>query len=162
MCKFGIHVIIYTIIIIFIAGAERYRAITTSHIRNADGAYLVYDITNHTTFENIDFWYDTLKKATDDNIVIYLVGNKGDLIDSSPRNRKVTKEQAIQYSKYRHFQGFGECCALKNVNIKETFTSFYKTLYKRNKNNLKEKTQEKIEQLKILQSKHSNKNKDCC
>ncbi len=27
------------------SGAERYRAITTSHIRGADGAYLVYDVT---------------------------------------------------------------------------------------------------------------------
>ena len=51
------------------------------------------------TFENIDFWLETVKKATDDNIVIYLVGNKADLIDSSGNNRRVTKEQAIQYSK---------------------------------------------------------------
>ena len=114
------------------------------------------------TFENIDFWLETVKKATDDNIVIYLVGNKADLIDSSGNNRRVTKEQAIQYSKYRHFQGFGECSALKNINIKETFTSFYKTLYKKNKTKLIEKTQEKLTQLKILQNKHSNKNKDCC
>ena len=71
------------------------------------------------TFENIDFWLETVKKATDDNIVIYLVGNKADLIDSSGNNRRVTKEQAIQYSKYRHFQGFGECSALKNINIKK-------------------------------------------
>ena len=122
----------------------------------------MYDITNQSTFDNIDFWLETVKKATDDNIVIYLVGNKADLIDSSNRNRRVTKEQAIQYSKYKHFQGFGECSALKNINIKETFTSFYKTLYKKNKNKLIEKTQQKLNQLKILQSKHSNKNKDCC
>ena len=110
----------------------------------------------------MDFWLETVKKATDDNIVIYLVGNKADLIDSSNRNRRVTKEQAIQYSKYRHFQGFGECSALNNINIKETFTSFYKTLYKKNKTKLIEKTQEKLTQLKILQNKHSNKSKDCC
>jgi hypothetical protein len=51
---------------------------------------------------------------------------------------------------------------LNNINIKETFTSFYKTLYKKNKTKLIEKTQEKLTQLKILQNKHSNKNKDCC
>ena len=102
------------------------------------------------TFENIDFWLETVKKATDDNIVIYLVGNKADLIDSSGNNRRVTKEQAIQYSKYRHFQGFGECSALKNINIKETFTSFYKTLYKKNKTKLIEKTQEKLTQFENI------------
>ena len=103
---------------------------------------------------------ETVKRATDDNIVIYLVGNKADLIEHST-HRRVTKEQAIEYCKYSHFQGFGECSALKNINIKETFTSFYKTLYKKNKNKLNEKTQQKLNQLKILESKHS-KNKDCC
>ena len=131
-------------------------------MRNADGAYLVYDITNSSTFEKIGFWLESIKRATDDNIVIYLVGNKVDLIDSSGHNRKVTKEQAIQYSKNNHFQGFIECSALRNINIKETFTSFYKTLYKKNKNKLMEKTQEKLTQLNILQNKHSNKNNDCC
>ena len=92
-------------------------------------------------------------------LYIQLVGNKADLIDSSNRNRRVIKEQAIGYSKLRHFQGFGECSALKNINIKETFMSFYKTLYKNNKNKLIEKTQQKINQLKILKNKHSNKNK---
>ena len=72
-----------------------------------------------------------MKKATDDNIVIYLVGNKADLIDSSNRNRKVTKEQAIQYSKFRHFQGFGECSALKDINIKEKVKDYLETdIYK--------------------------------
>lgn len=62
---------------------------------------------------------------------------------------------AIQYSKSKHFQGFGECSALKNVNIKETFESFYKTLYKKNKNKLKEKTDKKVIQLeKMKKLKH--------
>ena len=69
-------------------------------------------------------------------------------------------EEAIDFSKTNHFQGFCECSALKNVNIKEVFTSFYKTLYKKNKTILKEKTKEKIIYLKKLQEKHSNEN--CC
>jgi len=81
---------------------------------------------------------------TDDDIVIYLIGNKVDLY----KNRKVTKEEAIQYSKYRHFNGFGECSSLKNINIKGTFTSFYKTLYKKNKNKLITKIVQKLNVLK--------------
>ena len=143
------------------SGAERYRAITTSHIRNADGAYLVYDVTNQSSFDNIDFWLEIIKKATDD-VVIYLVGNKADLTVDDPNRRKITKQQAIYYSKLRHFQGFGECSALKNVNIKETFESFYHTLYKKNKNNLKQTTDNKIIQLSEMQEKHLNNNKECC
>lgn len=144
------------------SGAERYRAITTSHIRGADGAYLVYDITNQISFNNIDFWLETLKKATDENIVIYLVGNKGDLVSDNKNNRKITKEEAITFAKMRHFQGFGECSALKNINIEETFNSFKKTLYKKNKDKLEEKTKLKLRELDILREKHRNKDKECC
>ena len=144
-----------------LAGAERYRAITTTHIRNADGAYLVYDITNYSTFENIDFWLDIIKKSSDDDIVIYLVGNKADLLYDEDK-RKVSKEHAITYSKLRKFQGFGECSALRNININETFSSFYKTLYRKNKGKLEEKLKKKIIELEDLKKNHINKAKDCC
>ena len=101
-----------------------------------------------------------IKKAIGDNIVIFLIGNKGDLIEKSKINRKVTKEEAIEFSRLNHFQGFCECSALKNVNIKEAFSSFYKALYKKNKGILKEKTKEKIILLKRLQEKRSTDN--CC
>ena len=143
------------------SGAERYRAITTSHIRNADGAYLVYDVTNQSSFDNIDFWLEMINKATDD-VVIYLIGNKADLTVEDSNRRKISKQQAIYFSKLRHLQGFGECSALKNVNIKETFESFYHTLYKKNKDKLKTKTNIKLDQLKELEKKHSNQNKECC
>ena len=101
-----------------------------------------------------------IKKAIGDNIVIFLIGNKGDLIEKSKINRKVTKEEAIEFSRLNHFQGFCECSALKNVNIKEVFKVFYNALYKRNKMILKEKTNEKIFILKKLQEQRSfNK---CC
>ena len=131
-----------------------------NHIHNADGAFLVYDITNENSFHSINFWLNLMKKSIGDNAVIYLIGNKGDLIERSKNNRKVTKEEAIEFSKLNHFQGFCECSALKNVNIKESFSSFYKTLYKKNKGILKEKTKEKIIFLKKLQDKRSSDN--CC
>lgn len=123
---------------------------------------MVYDITNSASFENINDWLEIIKKATDDDIVIYLIGNKADLAEDE-RKRKVTKEMAIHYSKSKHFQGFGECSALKNVNIKETFESFYKTLYKKNKTKLKEKTERKVILLKeSMKNKSSKNNKECC
>ena len=101
-----------------------------------------------------------IKRAIGDNIVIYLIGNKGDLIERSKKNRKVSKEEAIEYSKVNHFQGFCECSALKNVNVKEVFKLFYNTLYKKKKKLLKEKTNEKIIILKKMQEQR-NFNK-CC
>ena len=143
-----------------LAGAERYRAITTNHIRNADGAFLVYDICNQNSFNAINFWLNIIKKTIGENVVIYLIGNKADLIEKSKKNRKVSKEEAIEFSKTNHFQGFCECSALKNVNINEAFISFYKSLYKKNKGILDQKTNEKIIYLNKLKEKHSNDK--CC
>ena len=101
-----------------------------------------------------------LKQTCDDDLVIYLVGNKADLVNMNTKLRQVSKD--VLFSKGKSFQGFGECSALRNTNINEIFQSFYKTLYKKNKNKLEEKTKRKIIHLENLQKKHSNKNKECC
>ncbi|KAM1398079.1 hypothetical protein ACFX2I_015580 [Malus domestica] len=61
------------------AGQERYRAITSAYYRGAVGALLVYDVTRHVTFENVERWLNELRDHTDSIIVIMLVGNKADL-----------------------------------------------------------------------------------
>ena len=43
------------------AGQERYRAVASSYYRGAVGALIVYDITNHKTFMNVDNWVQELK-----------------------------------------------------------------------------------------------------
>ncbi|CBI20177.3 unnamed protein product, partial [Vitis vinifera] len=53
------------------AGQERYRAITSAYYRGAVGALLVYDVTRHATFENVDRWLKELRNHTDPNIVTY-------------------------------------------------------------------------------------------
>jgi small GTP-binding protein len=140
------------------SGAERYRAITTSHIRNSDGAYIVYDVTNETSFSNLPFWYNLIKEATDDDIVIYLIGNKIDLIYE--QGRMVNKNLAVNFVREYNLQGYAECSAKTNENVEEIFQSFYKTLYKRNKNKLFEKTNKRVNDTeKILKTKNQNR---CC
>nr|CAD1834314.1 unnamed protein product [Ananas comosus var. bracteatus] len=58
------------------AGQERYRAVTSAYYRGAVGALVVYDVTRHITFENVERWLKELRDHTDANIVIMLVGNK--------------------------------------------------------------------------------------
>jgi small GTP-binding protein len=140
------------------SGAERYRSITTSHIRNADGAYIVYDVTNESSFENLNFWYDCIRNSTDEDIIIYLIGNKSDLIYE--HGRMVPKENAINFVKNKNLHGYAECSAKNNENVSDTFKSFYKTIYKRNKMKLEEKTKNKLELEKKI-SKEREK-KECC
>ena len=58
------------------AGQERYRAITSAYYRGAVGALLVYDISKHVTFENVERWLKDLRDHAEPNIVVMLVGNK--------------------------------------------------------------------------------------
>ena len=61
------------------AGQERYRAITSAYYRNAVGAFLVYDVSKASSFENLQRWAQELRDHADPHIVVYLLGNKSDL-----------------------------------------------------------------------------------
>ena len=63
----------------FFSLVKRYRAITSAYYRGAVGALLVYHVTRHVTFENMERWLRELRDLTDANNVIMLVGNKADL-----------------------------------------------------------------------------------
>ena len=141
------------------SGAERYRAITTSHIRGADGAYLVYDVTSEMSFKNLNFWYESIKNSADNDIVIYLIGNKSDLIYEE--GRMVNKQEAINFVRTNNIQGYAECSAKTNENILETFRLFYTSIYKKNKTKLLKKIRKRMEKMQA-QINQKNKETFCC
>jgi small GTP-binding protein len=65
------------------SGAKQFLSITTTHYRFAVGAFLVYDITNLQSFQNLSGWLDKIRSYSDDNVKIALIANKKDLVDSS-------------------------------------------------------------------------------
>ena len=140
------------------SGAERYKAITTTHIRGADGAYIVYDISDESSFNHLLYWYNYIKDAADEDIIIYLIGNKSDLIYEE--GRSVKKKDAMEFADKYKLHGYAECSAKNNENIQETFKKFYNLIYNKNKNKIKEKTKMKLE----LMNKKNNekKNESCC
>ena len=140
------------------SGAERYKAITTTHIRGADGAYIVYDISDESSFNHLLYWYNYIKDAADEDIIIYLIGNKSDLIYEE--GRSVKKKDAMEFANKYKLHGYAECSAKNNENIQETFKKFYNLIYNKNKNKIKEKTKMKLE----LMNKKNNekKNESCC
>ena len=140
------------------SGAERYRAITTNHIRGADGAYLVYDVTSEMSFKNLEYWYNCIKDSADSDIIIYLIGNKSDLIYEE--GRAVKKMDVIDFVKKHNLQGYSECSAKNNENIQETFKLFYTSIYNKNKIKLEEKTKKRINF--ITQKKDDNYQNNCC
>ncbi|KAF8097415.1 hypothetical protein N665_0289s0004 [Sinapis alba] len=107
------------------AGQERYRAITSAYYRGALGALLVYDITLHITFENVEQWLKELRDHTDDNIVIMLVGNKADL----HHLRAVQEDEARSFSE-RENMFFMETSALDATNVEQAFTHVLTQIYR--------------------------------
>ena len=64
-------------------------------MRNADGAFIVYDITNESSFDAIDYWYEQIKLSSNDDIIIYLLGNKIDLNN----NRIISRNSGLDKAK---------------------------------------------------------------
>ncbi|GMF20588.1 unnamed protein product [Phytophthora fragariaefolia] len=55
------------------AGQERFRAITRSHYRRADGALLVYDVSDAGTFERLGEWLHTLRETAGESLSASMV-----------------------------------------------------------------------------------------
>ena len=69
------------------AGLERYRALIPSYVRGASVIFIIYDISNKDTFNNLGTWINFIKQINTDSSRIVLCGNKTDL------DRKVTTEE---------------------------------------------------------------------
>jgi small GTP-binding protein len=61
------------------AGQEAYRSITHTYYRDSHCAFIVYDITQGQTFDEIESWIVDVRKYCPPNCVIVLIGNKLDL-----------------------------------------------------------------------------------
>ena len=49
------------------------------HYRRAEGALVVFDMTNENTFKSIKRWVESIKEHAAENVVIVIVANKSDL-----------------------------------------------------------------------------------
>lgn len=107
------------------AGQERYRAITSAYYRGAVGALLVYDVTRHATFENVERWLKELRDHTDPNIVVMLIGNKSDLRHLVAVQMEDGKTFAEKESLY-----FMETSALEATNVENAFTEVLTQIYR--------------------------------
>ena len=78
----------------FFKGQELYRTMIRYYYRNSKGIMLVYDVTNESSFNDIELWLEQIRENcnSDDELVILLIGNKIDLIDQ----RVITYERALQ------------------------------------------------------------------
>ena len=142
------------------AGQERYRSITSAYYKGAKGAFIVYDITRKTTFENIDKWIADLKTNGDSNISIVLIGNKSDLEEK----REVTKEEGLKKSQDCK-TAFMETSALNGDNVHKAFDELIEQIYQNNSALLEQENDVEIDKGVNLNEENNENNKEkksCC
>ena len=96
------------------SGQEKYKGLIPSYIRNSSIVFIIYDVSNRTSFENIPKWIDFVKSI--ENTTLILLGNKIDL------NRKVETNEGKKLAKDKGILFF-ESNAKSNENIKKIFLS---------------------------------------
>ncbi|XP_044750859.1 ras-related protein Rab-18-B-like [Coccinella septempunctata] len=104
------------------AGQERFRTLTPSYYRDAQGAILVFDVSNYSTFSRLETWLNELDTySTKSNIVKMIVGNKID-----KEKRKVSREEAMNFAR-RHQTLYIEASAKTRDGVN---TAFEELVYK--------------------------------
>ena len=61
------------------AGQERYKALIPSYVRGASIIFIIYDISDIKTFNNLETWINFIKQVNTDESLLILCGNKNDL-----------------------------------------------------------------------------------
>ncbi|XP_007893039.1 ras-related protein Rab-39B [Callorhinchus milii] len=107
------------------AGQERFRSITRSYYRNSVGGFLLFDLTNRKSFENITEWLNEINEHVFPNKTIFvLLGHKCDLTD----DREVTREEVEKLA-----EGLGleylETSAKDNTNVEKAFVTLTRCIY---------------------------------
>ena len=110
-------------------GAEKFHSIAIKNIKNVDGIILVFDITSRTSFENLSFWINSIKKLSK-NPFIVLFGNK---IDREKSEWKVAKEELNKFSEENNIKYLGVSAKTKK-GIDEGFNYIANKVLENNEN----------------------------
>lgn len=109
------------------AGSERFRALTPSFFRRAQGVILVYDIGNRESFLELQRWYDETFVYVDSAVVL-VMANKLDA------GRVVEREEGVRFARH-HATMFMEVSAKDNTNISDTIDHLINKVKKINSTN---------------------------
>lgn len=109
------------------AGQERFRALAPNYYRGAQGALIVYDITDRKSFDKVVSWIKELNDQADKNIVIVVAGNKCDM----ERERQIKKSDALEFCRTRNIRHF-DTSAKTGAGVEEIFTELAQSIFAAN------------------------------
>jgi Ras-related protein Rab-2A len=112
------------------AGQEAYRSIARSFYRRANGVLLTYDVTARHTFDNLPYWLEEISKNCNNDVIVFLIGNQADLLDSN-QNPEVSKAEVEKFVSSNNLSGFAETSAKTGYNVDYVFEEFSAVFIKR-------------------------------
>ena len=147
----------YLITLYDTAGQERFRSITKSYYKMADGFLLMFDITDEKSLLAVKDWIEDIKSHNSSNIFLIL-GNKDDL------DNKISDDVINEtLGDYKHL--LLKTSAIKNINVKESIEKLIDMIEdESNSVNLKENQLRKSNSFHIKNNNnHSDyDNSKCC
>ena len=140
-------------------GQERFRALTPSFLRNAEGVVIVFDVTSQDSFDNVKGWINSIKSNIGENVIpIIIVGNKIDMENL----REISKEDGNKIASENGFKYF-ETSTKTGKGVDEAFKELVNQILDIQDKNDDEKVDERPS-VKIHKdnNKDNQKKKGCC
>ena len=134
------------------AGQEKYKSLSKSYFKHANGVFFIFSLNDPPTFQNIEQWVKDFNDNKEDSKVIcqYLIGNKSDL------EINVNQELIEELKEKCNIKDYKSTSAKENTNIGEIFEEMSQILY----DNYVKKGKTKQKHIKL--DKHKSKTKGCC
>ena len=135
-----------------------YRSLVQGFYRNTSLAIIVYDISSKKSYEGLDIWLKDLRQHTEENIPVFIIGNKMDL------ERQVSAEDAKIFAVSNRTIFFTECSAKTGEKVKSIFFEVALHLYNTYKKFNEQNKAPVANRLKLDDSnnKAPSKKKGCC
>lgn len=108
-------------------GQERFRTITSSYYRGAQGILIVYDMTDEQSISNVKTWLSECDRYASDQVTKVLVGNKMDLSDERKKEVENDMKNAVSSEVAFHL----ETSAKTKENVEELFEQLCRIIVER-------------------------------
>ncbi len=108
-----------------LSGQAHFSAVRSKFYNKADGALLVFDLTNKSTFANLDNWLPESKNGVGSEIPMFILGNKVDLSDLV-----AVQDGDVESYASQHNWKWAKSSAKTGENVENAFTSIASVVMK--------------------------------